>query len=680
MTQSGQGEDAPLPPERHAHEGIVLPSDGGEPLLPGAPAERPVPPGGPERGAPAGGQAWGQPWGPQSPPPAAPGNAWGAESAAAESAPGYGSGSGPYEVDARYGTDGQGYALDQGSGRHQPDQYQQGRYPQDQYPQHRQQGGHQDQGHGQQSGGWGAPEAGHALPPAAAPGALPPAQPPGRYAAPEGQAYAPENSSYGPGSSSYGSGDPSYGPEGAQYAPGAPQYAPESPQFAPGAGQFGPEAGRYIPDEGPTQYIPPVAPGALPPEMPAGPAPHGTGSPHAESTRFLGSIPQQPDAGDPSPYGGAQPPAPNPDAEPTQYIAPVPAPPPGAPYGIRPGTPAEAAGQQQGAGQGPGHGAGPAHGAGQAPGGQNPGGQAPRPGQGPGAGQEPGERQPPAEFDSLFRTAPGEAPAATQQMPRYDARRARGVQFNAGAPAGPGAPGGGAPYPPPGGGEPGGRAERREQDERRRRTGSKVPLLAAVGVGIAVIGVGAGALLSSSGGDGDGDDKSAPVSATAPEESAEPSPSVDPVEEQAVALDKLLADSNNSRSAVISSVGHVKSCDKLGESARSLREAGRQRSGLVTRLGKLSVDKLPDHARLTAALTKAWQASASADNHYAAWADQVGKGGKKFCPKGKARGTSHTVAANRSSGEATKAKQEAAGLWNTIAEKYGLTARDKSEL
>ncbi|NEC52090.1 hypothetical protein G3I18_26540, partial [Actinospica acidiphila] len=70
MTQSGQGEE---PSARPAREGIVLPSDGGEPLLPGM-TSGPVAPGGtdgPPAGgggfpasAPPGGQTWGNPWGP----------------------------------------------------------------------------------------------------------------------------------------------------------------------------------------------------------------------------------------------------------------------------------------------------------------------------------------------------------------------------------------------------------------------------------------------------------------------------------------------------------------------------------------------------------------------------------------------------------------------------------------
>lgn len=67
MTQSGQGEE---PSARPAHEGIVLPSDGGEPLLPG---QQPAASG---SAVPAGGQAWGQPWGPGQSAQSAPAQNW----------------------------------------------------------------------------------------------------------------------------------------------------------------------------------------------------------------------------------------------------------------------------------------------------------------------------------------------------------------------------------------------------------------------------------------------------------------------------------------------------------------------------------------------------------------------------------------------------------------------------
>ncbi|MBV2357757.1 hypothetical protein KUM39_25940, partial [Streptomyces sp. J2-1] len=285
-----------------------------------------------------------------------------------------------------------------------------------------------------------------------------------------------------------------------------------------------------------------------------------------------------------------------------------------------------------------------------------------------------GERQPPAEFDNLFRGDPaGGVAGSTQQMPRVqDAhpypgsgpaplrqRRDDGSMDDDGYGGGGGGRGGGG----------GGRGR------------SRVPLIAAIGVGIVVVGVGAGALLS--GGDGDGgsgDGKTA--AATAPADpSGSPSASsdaADPAKEQAVALDKLLGDSGGSRATVVRSVENIKRCDSLPQAASDLRGAAKQRAGLVTSLGKLSVDKLPNNAALTAALTAAWKASAAADSHYAAWADQTA--GKKGCKDGHARTTPQVQAGNRESGTASAQKAKAAALWNAIAGKYGLTQRQPIQL
>ncbi|MEU6660546.1 hypothetical protein [Streptomyces sp. NPDC046821] len=273
----------------------------------------------------------------------------------------------------------------------------------------------------------------------------------------------------------------------------------------------------------------------------------------------------------------------------------------------------------------------------------------------------PGDRQPPAEFDSLFRTEPEpDSPGATQQMPRFDPR--------AGAPGAPppGAPPQGA-YEPPAG-----RAAARQSQGKDR---SRMPLVAAIGVGILVVGIGAGALIGS-GGDGSKANDAKPAAATAPSESA--SPAADPAKAQAVALDKLLADSNNSRSTVIRAVADIGACRNLGSAATDLRDAATQRNSLVTRLSGLSVDKLPDNAALTQSLTKAWHASASADSHYAAWADQVG--GKNGCKKHHARVTQERHAGDQASGTASTQKTEASKLWNAIAAKYSLQQRRPFEL
>ncbi|MCK8437903.1 hypothetical protein G3I77_34330 [Streptomyces sp. D2-8] len=607
MTQSGQGEE---PSARPAREGIVLPSDGGEPLLPGmtsgpgdAPGRRPAPPspGGPQASAPAEGQTWGQPWGPdqqQTPPPGQTWQsqpqqwstpeppAWDAQAPGALPPEGtpppnpgpYGTAQPPAAAGGYdpYGAPGGAAPLPpEGPGAHGDGST----------------GGQLPQG----GSGYGYPQGADAYGASAGGGAQ--SQPgTGAHGAGPGGGQLPQGGSgYG-----YPQGADAYGAPGggASQAPDAGAYghaaggAPLPPPADEGATQYippvaGDAATQYIPpvapsaDEGATQYIPPVGPGVLPPERPSGEDP--------EATRFLGTGPRA-GAG-----AGPLPPASNPDAEATQYIAPVPG----------------------------------------------------------------GDKQPPAEFDNLFRSEPGaESPAgATQQMPRIEQPPPHASY--------------GAPQPshaPPAGGR-----------SRGGRSGSRVPVIAAVGIGIAVLGVGAGALLAGGGGGGDddgGDNKTVAASAPATEESA--SPSADPARAQAVELDKLLADSGNSRSTVINAVADVKGCDNLPQAAKDLREAAKQRNQLVTRLSGIEVDKLPGHAALTTALTKAWQASASADNHYAAWADQTA--GKKGCKKGQARTTNQTQAGNRASGVASAEKAKAAGLWNGIAKKYGLTERQPTQL
>ncbi|MGW1882313.1 hypothetical protein [Streptomyces sp. NPDC001970] len=339
-------------------------------------------------------------------------------------------------------------------------------------------------------------------------------------------------------------------------------------------------------------------------------------APDADATQYI--APFQPAAGalpyenpaESTQFLGMQPAAAGGDAEATQYLPPVPQ---GAPYGVRPGA--------------------------------------------------PGDRQPPAEFDNLFRSegaAAGGGAEATQFLPpvppQPHPQQPHPQQSYAPTPQ----------YQPA--------YEPSYVDEPQQRHRSRVPLIAAVVVGCAVLGLGASALMFGGGDDdkGQNDDKTV-AAATSPGPGSTGEGAADPAKAQAEALDKLLADSSDSRDSVIAAVESIKKCDNLDRAAEDLRGAAEQRRGLVTRLEGLSVDKLPDNAALTTALTKAWEASAKADDHYAAWAGQVD--GKKGCRNGRAAETKQSGQAGRASNDATKAKQEASGLWNSIATKYDLTKR-----
>ncbi|MFE3940563.1 hypothetical protein ACFXPV_01570 [Streptomyces sp. NPDC059118] len=457
-------------------------------------------------------------------------------------------------------------------------------------------------------------------------------------------AHAQGQGAYGQGP--YGQPQPGQGPYG-QPQQGQGYGQPPAPQHA------------QLPQ---AQPLPPVHPqqpqhpqqSPYPQQAQQSQLPHGQQPPHgAQQPPQSFAQPLPPEAG--MSGGGG-------DAEATQYIAPVAGGP--QPGGLPPENPAEStrylghgAPQQQAYPQQPGQG-GDADATQYIP--PVPGG-APygiRPG-------TPGDRQPPAEFDNLFRSDEPAGSTQQMQMPRFDP----GPQYQ-GAPQPPQSPQGPQlPYQPVGE-EPQGPAPRKKR--------AHVTLIAAVVAGCAVVGLGAGALLS--GGDDQGKDDKEPVAAaSSPAGETKKQAPADPAKPQAEALDKLLADSNNSRSAVIGAVEKTKNCTELDQAVTDLKGAAQQRRDLVTRLQGLSVDKLPDHARLTASLTRAWQASAAADEHYAAWAGQA-KDGKKVCKHGKARTTSETQAATVQSGEASKAKRQASGLWNSIASKYGLTRRAATEL
>ncbi len=417
-------------------------------------------------------------------------------------------------------------------------------------------------------------------------------------------------------------------PEVPPGAPRPPAHAPgasEATQYLPPVRESASEATQYLPPASAneaTRYIPPVGGGPLPDAASAATQylPPVPASPQGEATQL---IPPQPGGPEylPSVDNGAA----------TQYLPPVQE---SAATQYLPPVTNEAATQYL-----PPVPSGPHI-----------------PPAGGAAFAQAGERPPPAEFDGLFRESGG-TPGPRQQVP---------------PPRGPHA------GPPP-----------RPQPQEPPAPRKKLPTAAIVGIVVAACaaaGLGAGALLSGGGDDKKSDQQNTAVSSTAPDsgQSAdggkqEPAPKADdPALAQAKALDALLKDSNNSRDAVIKAVDSTRNCRDLDKSGNDLRDAAKQRDGLVTRLQQTPIDKLPDSAELSAQLTKAWQSSSSADSHYAAWAGQAG--GKGGCVKGRPKPTGDSTAGDKASDDATAAKKKAADLWNPIAKKYHLSQHKWTQL
>jgi hypothetical protein len=276
-----------------------------------------------------------------------------------------------------------------------------------------------------------------------------------------------------------------------------------------------------------------------------------------------------------------------------------------------------------------------------------------------------------SDYDHLYRSDVPSPPPIRQRI------IAPPAQQQVGQPGQPSQPGQQQPY----GQQPGPYEPGYDDGGSGRRMSPKV-LIGIVVAGIVVAGVVVGGLLSSGGGNAAAKN----TASTGPSASASGTGTAAAgggadaaAKQQAQALNALLDTSGSSRTSVVGAVGSVKACTDLAGASGKLRAAATQRAGLVTQLGTLAVDKLPNHAQLIAALTKAWQASAAADGHYANWADQAGQQ-PDVCKGGHAHNTSETAAGDRESGTATQQKKHAVKLWNSIATKYGLPTRQFSQL
>jgi hypothetical protein len=145
---------------------------------------------------------------------------------------------------------------------------------------------------------------------------------------------------------------------------------------------------------------------------------------------------------------------------------------------------------------------------------------------------------------------------------------------------------------------------------------------------------------------------------------------------QAQALSTLLGNANASRQAVIGAVGAVKKCDNPAAAQTALTQASAQRKELMTKLAALKVDKLPTGKQLVDQLNQAWQASANADDAYAAWAGDFAQS----CDPTKVGSDANLQSGDQASGTATTAKGQASGTWNAIAQQAGLPSLSPAQL
>ena len=147
-------------------------------------------------------------------------------------------------------------------------------------------------------------------------------------------------------------------------------------------------------------------------------------------------------------------------------------------------------------------------------------------------------------------------------------------------------------------------------------------------------------------------------------------------QQAATSVAGMLAQSGSDRTAIVSAVSDVNDCGPgLASDPKIFEQAASSRQSLLA-----SLATLPGRGTLPPALitdlTNAWQASMTADNDFARWAnDEIAQG----CAKNDTKDPGYQ-AATTPDNEATAAKQAFVAQWNPLAAQYGLTRYQWSQI
>jgi hypothetical protein len=160
-----------------------------------------------------------------------------------------------------------------------------------------------------------------------------------------------------------------------------------------------------------------------------------------------------------------------------------------------------------------------------------------------------------------------------------------------------------------------------------------------------------------------------PSSATATPSSATATSSQS-AQQAAASLAGLLAQSVADRSSTVNAVNNLSQCGPtLSQDPKILGSAAASRQRLLSQLASLP-GRSALSGRMLQALTRAWLASATADQDFARWAqDELSQG----CTQND-QADPNFRAAKAPDAQATTDKKAFVKLWNPIATQYGLTS------
>jgi len=305
----------------------------------------------------------------------------------------------------------------------------------------------------------------------------------------------------------------------------------------------------------------------------------------------------------------------------------------------------------------------------------------------PGLGPQPTQALPPAEATS--RQAPVYQPPTQDQVgyDSYEGYDGYGQQLPSRAydqggysaqAQGPG-PGGVGPeshtqaiprvqaQPPYGGGMNRGEPDLLLATGPDRRQSNRT-LLVAVGVFVVLIVVAAVAFSGGGGGKSKTNNagKSGTTDTPPPTTSVSAPPGVDPAAKaQADAIFKIIDQSHALRQKANGAIDAVQACRNVPGAKADFTDVATQRQAQADGTKPLSVDKLPDGAKLQADLVSAWQLSAESEKDYAAWAND------NLTCTGKPGNNDNFNKGNSAGNDAGRVKNRVVGEWNAFAAKLG---------
>jgi len=125
----------------------------------------------------------------------------------------------------------------------------------------------------------------------------------------------------------------------------------------------------------------------------------------------------------------------------------------------------------------------------------------------------------------------------------------------------------------------------------------------------------------------------------------------------------VLASGDNSDDLLVSATNNAQGCIDLPRSVRQIRHVRDQRQTEYDQAQTLQTGALSNGAELKSDLTQSLSASLSADNDYLTWAQQQ----EADCQAGTA-----PPGISSANTQALNDKTSFIGLWNPIAEQYGL--------